>query len=216
MVSLPAGALGEPPPEHARTLADLGPSARLNEHLWQVFALAASKRELYCLVQAQLGALITEMKSSPPGAVHRQLCALACDLFQLAGEIFFDGDDYGNAAHCYTLAASAGREARSYDRWACALTRQSFVHIYDRQYAQAAAVLDAADRVSRDGDSQLCTRQWVAAVQAQAFAGLGDLGGCQRKLDVAGHVLGLNGTASPGGWLRFDGPGSPRNAAPAT
>ena len=206
LVSVPAGAPGEfSSPGRARTLADLDPHARLNEHLWQVFALAASKRQVYPLVHAHLGTLITEMKSSPPGAVHRQLCVLACDLFQLAGEIFFDGNEYGNAAHCYALAASAGREARSYDRWACALTRQSFVHIYDRQYAQAAAVLDAAGRVSRNGDSQLSTRQWVAAVQAQALAGLGDLSGCQQNLDAAGHVLGLSGTASPGGWLRFDG-----------
>jgi transcriptional regulator with XRE-family HTH domain len=206
LVSVPAGASGEPPsPVRARTLADLSPHARLNEHLWQVFTLAASKRQVYPLVHAHLGTLITEMNSSPPGAVHRQLCVLACDLLQLAGEIFFDGNEYGNAAHCYALAASAGREARSYDRWACALTRQSFVHIYDRQYAQAAAVLDAAGRVSRNGDSQLSTRQWVAAVQAQALAGLGDLSGCRQNLDVAGQVLGLSATASPGGWLRFDG-----------
>lgn len=206
LVSVPAGAPRElSPPGRARTLADLDPHARLNEHLWQVFALAASKRQVYPLVHAHLGTLITEMNSSPPGAVHRQLCVLACDLFQLAGEIFFDGNEYGNAAHCYALAASAGREARSYDRWACALTRQSFVHIYDRQYAQAATVLDAAGRVARNGDSQLSTRQWVAAVQAQALAGLGDLSGCQQNLDAAGHVLDLSGTASPGGWLRFDG-----------
>jgi len=206
LVSVPAGAPGElSSPGRARTLADLDLHARLNEHLWQVFALAASKRQVYPLVQAHLGTLITEMKSSPPGAVHRQLCVLACDLFQLAGEICFDGNEYGNAAHCYALAASAGREARSHDRWACALTRQSFVHIYDKQYTQATAVLDAAGRVSRNGDSQLSTRQWVAAVHAQALAGLGDLSGCQQNLDLAGHVLGLSGTASPGGWLRFDG-----------
>jgi transcriptional regulator with XRE-family HTH domain/tetratricopeptide (TPR) repeat protein len=206
LVSVPAPASGEPPPPgRARTLADLGPHARLNEHLWQVFALATSKRQVYSLVHDQLGTLITEMKTSPADTVHRQLCVLACELFQLAGEIFFDADEYGNAAHCYALAASAGREARSHDRWACALTRQSFVHIYDKQYAQAADVLDAASRVARHGDSQLSTRQWVAAVQAQALASVGDLSGCQRNLDTAGHVLDLSGPASPGGWLRFDG-----------
>jgi transcriptional regulator with XRE-family HTH domain len=206
VVSMPAVAPGETPePGRARTLADLAPHARLIEHLWQVFALATSKRQVYPMVHAQLGTLITEMRSCPSGTVHRELCVLACDLFQLAGEIFFDSDEYGNAAHCYALAASVGREARSYDRWACALTRQSFVHIYDRQYAQAADVLDAADRVSRNGDSQLSTRQWVAAVQAQALASLGDLNGCQKSLDAAGRVLDLSGPASPGGWLRFDG-----------
>ena len=157
------------------------------------------------MVHAQLGTLIAATRSCPSGTVHRELCVLACDLFQLAGEIFFDGDEYGNAAHCYALAASAGREARSYDRWACALTRQSFVHIYDRQYDQAADVLDAANRVSRNGGGQLSTRQWVAAVQAQALASLGDLNGCRKSLDAADHVLDLSGPASPGGWLRFDG-----------
>lgn len=206
LVSVPAASSGEPPPPgRARTVADLAPHARMNEHLWQVFTLATSKRQVYPLVRDQLSALITEMNGSPPGPVHRELCVLAGDLFQLAGEIFFDADQYGNAAHCYALAASAGREARSWDRWACALTRQSFVHIYDRQYAQAAGVLDAAGRVSRRGDSQLSTRQWVAAVQAQALAGTGDLSGCQRNLDAAGQVLDLGGPAIPGGWLRFDG-----------
>jgi transcriptional regulator with XRE-family HTH domain len=206
VVSMPAAGSGDPPsPGRVRTLAGLAPHAQLNEHLWQVFALATSKRHVYPMVHAQFGALITEMRDSPSGAVHRELCVLACDLFQLAGEIFFDGNEYGNAAHCYALAASAGREARSYDRWACALTRQSFVHIYDRQYAQAADVLDAARRVSRNGDSQLPTRQWIAAVWAQALAGLGDLGGCQQGLDAADQVLDLSGPGSPGGWLRFDG-----------
>lgn len=206
VVSMPAVAPGEsPPPGRARTLADLAPYTRLNEHLWQVFALATSKRQVHPMVHAQLGTLITEMRSCPSGAVHRELCVLTGDLFQLAGEIFFDSDEYGNAAHCYTLAASAAREACSYDKWACALTRQSFVHIYDRQYAQAADVLDAAGRVSGNGDSHLSTRQWVAAVQAQVLASLGDLNGCRKSLDAASRVLDLSSSASPGGWLRFDG-----------
>jgi hypothetical protein len=51
LVSVPAAASGEEsPPGRARTLADLGPHARLNEHLWQVFALATSKRQVYPLV----------------------------------------------------------------------------------------------------------------------------------------------------------------------
>jgi transcriptional regulator with XRE-family HTH domain len=205
LVSIPTEAKEAPAPGNARALDDLVPHARLNDHLWQVFALATSKRQVYPLVHAQLGTLIAEMKNSPPAMVHRQLCVLTCDLFQLAGEIFFDADEYGNAAHCYALAASAGREARSYDRWACALTRQSFVHIYDKQYAQAADVLEAASHVSRNGDSQLSTRQWVAAVRAQTFASLGDLDACQKSLDTADHVLDLDEAAGPGGWLRFDG-----------
>ena len=43
------------------------------------------------------------------------------------------------------------------------------------------------------------------AVQAQAYAGLGDQQACNRALDTANRVLDLADTASPGGWLRFDG-----------
>jgi hypothetical protein len=44
----------------------------------------------------------------------------------------------------------------------------------------------------------------VAAVQAQVYAGLGDLDACNRALDQAQEVHRLN-DPSPGGWLRFDG-----------
>lgn len=206
IASVPAAAdSGEhPPSSHPRTPADLAEHAELNAQLWQVFALATAKRNVYPLVHEQLNVLISEMRQDPPGTVHRQLSVLTCDLFQLAGEIFFGGNQYTHAAHCYALAATVGREARSYYRWACALTRQAFVNIYDRQYAQAADVLGAVAQVARNGDNELSTRQWVAAVRAQAHAGLGDLRACQQALDDADRVTSLSGTASPGGWLRFD------------
>jgi transcriptional regulator with XRE-family HTH domain len=185
--------------------ADIGQHVLLNAHLWQVFALAKSKRLVYPLVRDQLSLLVDQMNRPCSPQARQQLCVLACDLFQLAGEIFFDSNRYTDAAYCYTLAANAGREARSYDRWACALTRQAFISMYDRQFPDATAILSAAARVAQRGDSQLPTRHWVAVVQAQADAGRGDLEACQRALDTAERVTGLDGSASPGGWLRFDG-----------
>ena len=61
------------------------------------------------------------------------------------------------------------------------------------------------DRGSVKGDPQLATRQWVASVQAQAQAGLGNSSGCDRALDTAAAVVQMPASASPGGWLRFDG-----------
>lgn len=178
---------------------------QINSHLWELFVMSRAKHLVYPLVHDQLSVLIGQLGRSHPAAVHRQLCVLLCDLFQLAGEIFFDGDRYTDAAHCYSLAASAGRESLSYDRWACALTRQAFVNMYDKQYLDAASVLSAAARVARNGDSQLSTRQWISAVQAQAYAQLGNRRACHQALDAADQVLGMKGQVSPGGWLRFDG-----------
>lgn len=207
LVALPPAtdAVGSHWPISADATGDIQHYAQLNVHLWQVFGLSKSKRLVYPLVHDQLGHLIEEMNRIHSPATHKQLCVLACDLFQLAGEIYFDCNRYTDAAHCYALAAAAGRESNSSDRWACALTRQAFVSMYEKQYAQAAEILSVAARVARHGDSQLSTRYWVATVQAQASADLGDRDACNRSLDTADRVIELTGSATPGGWLRFDG-----------
>lgn len=179
--------------------------AQLNSHLWRVFTLAPSKREVLPLVRNQLGVLADGLHQAHGNAVHERLCTLAADLFQLTGEIFFDGGRYTDAAHCYILAATAGKEARSFDLWACALTRHAFIAVYEHEFTKAAPILDLAAALARRGDHTLSTRHWVAVVQAETFAGLGDLGACERALDAAEHVRELPGPVHNGGWLRFDG-----------
>jgi transcriptional regulator with XRE-family HTH domain len=178
---------------------------RLNVHLWQVFALSPSKAETLPMVRRQLDVLTDSLQHHQTTAVHARLCALAGDLFQLAGEIYFDGNRYTEAAHCYTLAASASKQADTYDLWACALTRHAFIAVYERQYGHAAPMLNLAGALATRGDSGLSTRYWVAAVQAETYAGLGNLTACQRALDDAEHVRSLTGDMHNGGWLRFDG-----------
>ncbi|MFD4571779.1 hypothetical protein ACFWNK_11145 [Streptomyces sp. NPDC058417] len=66
-------------------------------------------------------------------------------------------------------------------------------------------MLGAAERLARRGDSGLATRHWVASVQAEASAGLGDVDACERAMDRAETVRGLTAQSAGGGWLRFDG-----------
>lgn len=179
--------------------------AALNAHLWRVFAMAKTKRHTYPLVREQLGVLVSALQRSHDDVVHRKLCALVADLFQLAGEVLFDSNHYTEAAHCYTLAATASKEAGAFDLWACALTRHAFIEVYERQFTSARPMLEFAAGLARRGDSALSTRHWVSAVQAQTLAGLGDLEACQRALDHADHVHQLTGRIHTAGWLRFDG-----------
>ncbi|WP_030945493.1 helix-turn-helix transcriptional regulator [Streptomyces sp. NRRL S-646] len=177
---------------------------RMNGHLWQVYQLARAKGTVYPIVRDQLTTL-NDTLDGQQAAESQALCSAAGDLFQLAGELAFDGNRYTDAAASYTLAASASKEAKSYDLWACALVRHAYVDLYERRYADAATALSAAERVARRGDSSLSTRHWVASVQAEAYAGLGNLSACERALDEAEKVTDLSGPFHNGGWLRFDG-----------
>ena len=69
----------------------------------------------------------------------------------------------------------------------------------------AEPLLNAAFKVAQRGDSALSTRYWVAAVQAEAYASLGDTDSRMRALDQAERVQALSGQIHNGGWLRFDG-----------
>lgn len=177
----------------------------LNSHLWRVFVLSTSKARTLPLVRSQIAVLVSSLRQAHSPQLRQRLCVLAAELFQLAGEIFFDNNEYTEAAHCYALAASVSKEAGAFDLWACALTRHAFISVYERQFQPASPMLELAAGLARRGDGMLSTRHWVAAVQAEAFAGLGRLDLCQRALDMAEQVHQLTGPVHNGGWLRFDG-----------
>jgi tetratricopeptide (TPR) repeat protein len=177
----------------------------LNNHLWRIFVLSKSKATAFPLVRQQLDVLTEAVQHSPGSDHHLKLCELIGDLAQLAGEILFDGNQYADAAQCYSLAASASKEAGAFDLWACAVVRSAFIGVYERKFQQTAPLLDLAASIAGRGDSALSTRQWVSAVQAQALAGLGDLNACQTALGHAASVRQLTEPSHNGGWLRFDG-----------
>ncbi|MFB6949306.1 helix-turn-helix transcriptional regulator [Streptomyces niveus] len=177
---------------------------RMNSHLWQVYQLARSKSSVQPVVHDQLLTL-TRALEGRSDAEAGALCRAAGDLFQLAGELAFDNSRYTDAAASYTLAASASREARSYDLWACALVRHAYIGMSGKQYKEAAGVLSAAEKIAKRGDGALSTRYWVASVQAEAYAGMGQLTACERALDEAQKVVDHSSTTATGGWLRFDG-----------
>ncbi|WSP82576.1 helix-turn-helix domain-containing protein [Streptomyces sp. NBC_01235] len=198
------------PADEADALADevsgahVAGFARMNEHLWQVYQLARAKGSVQPIVQEQLSAL-NQVLTSGPSRETTVLCSAAGDLFQLAGELAFDSNRYTDAAASYTIAASASKEAGNFDLWACALVRHAYVDVCEGRYKDASGVLTAAERIARRGDSSLSTRYWVASVQAEIHAGLGNLDACERALDQAEKVATLSGRTHNGGWLRFDG-----------
>ncbi|MEU3536571.1 helix-turn-helix transcriptional regulator [Streptomyces murinus] len=188
----------------ASTLLETGDA--LHRSLWQVYALSDSKQVVFPAVRAQLDVMAKGLTETRTAVDRSRLCRMTADLYQLVGELFFDTNRYTDAAQCYTLAANAAYAGGDHDLWACAMTRHAYVELYARRAHAAQPLLAAALRVARRGDGTLSTRHWIAAVQAQAYAAVGDLDACSRALDEAGKVQGLDGAHSHnGGWLRFDG-----------
>ncbi|NSC21325.1 helix-turn-helix transcriptional regulator [Streptomyces albus subsp. chlorinus] len=177
---------------------------RMNDHLWQVYQLARSKRSVHGVVQDQLDALADALKTGSSSRAAA-MCEAAGDLFQLSGELAFDSNRYTDAAAAYSVAASASDSAHAFDLWACALVRHAYVDMSERQFTEATETLEVARTIATRGDPALSTRYWVASVQAEAHANLGDMDACQRALDEAQKVTDLPGPVHNGGWLRFDG-----------
>jgi len=125
---------------------------------------------------------------------------MTAEVFQLAGEIMFDANHYADAEHCYTLAATAAREAGAMDLWACAMTRHAYISVYEQRSRDAVPLLQLGADLASRGDTQLATRHWVSSVLAQAMAGIGDLTACERVLDHAEQVQTIMNPGN-GGWL---------------
>ncbi|MFE4537709.1 transcriptional regulator [Streptomyces scopuliridis] len=202
MVTLPGS--DEAPRGHTGT-ALLETGEELHRGLWQVFTLSDSKPTVFPAVRRQLDVLAKGLIEARTEAERARLCTMTGDLYQLAGELFFDANRYTDAAQCYTLAANAAHAGGDHDLWACAMTRHAYVELYAHRAPAAQPLLAAASLIARRGDSALSTRHWVAAVQAQAYAAMGDVDACTRALDEAEEVHSLGNRSHNGGWLRFDG-----------
>jgi len=192
-------------PDGPHDLVNVEHFAALNSALWTRFSAAATRAQFFPVIREHLSRLTAALRRPQSSMVRRRLCALTADMFQLAGEVLFDGNRYAEAAQSYTLAATASREGAAMDLWACALTRHAYINVYEERFLDALPMLELATGIAKRGDSQLSTRHWVSAVQAQALAGSSDASACERSLDDAEEVRHLGAESHNGGWLRFDG-----------
>ncbi|HEV3158089.1 MAG TPA: hypothetical protein VGZ00_12155 [Candidatus Baltobacteraceae bacterium] len=190
--------------EHPSRIDDaaLDEYARLNASLWTEYCSATQKRTVFDQVRRQTQVLVRCLHESQRILHRERLMELLGSLLQLAGEIFFDANRYADALRTYSVATTACKETNSFDLFACALTRQAFVWIFERQFHEALAVLEFAEQLAQRGDPALSTRYWVSAVTAQTHAALGNQAECSSALDAADQVQLLSNQGTSG-WLRF-------------
>jgi hypothetical protein len=175
----------------------------INSHCWSLFMAASSKSSVLDGVLGQLKMQIQFLKEAQATQIHQRLCALASELSQLAGEIFFDLHEHTTAQSCYVFAASSAKEAKAFDLYASALVRHSYLPLFDERPDDALPLLKQAEKIAQRGNLALPTRYWAAATYAEAEAGVGNLNACRSALERTHKVNDLT-KISPA-WTRFDG-----------
>ena len=180
----------------------IGNLETITSHYWGLFLLASPKSSILEGVLGQLRMQIQFLKGECTTRTRQRLCTLASSTSQLVGEIFFDMHDHAMAQSCYAFAAASAKEAQSFDLWASALVRHSYLPIFEERYESAVSLLEQAELLAQRGDTTLPTRYWVAATYAEAEAGRGKLEACQHAFERAQGINGLN-ALSPA-WVRFD------------
>jgi tetratricopeptide (TPR) repeat protein len=103
-------------------------------------------------------------------AHRRRLSAVASVLAGLAGSLSFDLQDQARATAYFQVARQAAEEAEDRDLGAWALATWSLMPTYNGDHAEALRLIQAA------GGRELSPtrRAWLAALEAKAYAGLGD------------------------------------------
>jgi hypothetical protein len=161
--------------------------------------IAAHYRRAYHAVPASrlLPAALTHLDlvlslgpARQPGQQRTTLLTTAGEMAALGGVLLgLDASQYQSALSYLDLAWSAAREARNVELQAVVLGCRSFALAYgggDHQAGLECADF-ARDLAAAGASAETCG--WVAAVASERCASLGDLPGCQERLDESRHAL---------------------------
>lgn len=121
---------------------------------------------------------------------RQHLCALASKTAQLVGELLLDMSYYDRGRQFHQTAIIAAREACDPTLEAIAWGRKGLAWIYEKQLSEALTCAQKARTLT----SHPTVNAWLAAIEAEAHAGLAYPEDCLRALDAAAT---LNLSQSP-------------------
>jgi hypothetical protein len=132
-----------------------------------------------------------------------QLCVIASKAAQLAGHLLFDIGNYGEARQFHQSAITAAQEADHQALQATAWARISFTWTYSNNALEALKCIQEARRLAAES-SNGTVQAYLAAVEAEIQAILGDSTACLKALHEAEHIEDQRHSLEDSYWLRFD------------
>lgn len=155
-------------------------------------------------VVGQLHEVTDLLQESHPADVARRLFTCAAELAELAGWMSYDVGLQPNAQKYFVLALHAAKEAGDKPLGAYVLSSMSRQMIHLGRPDDALELLHLAQYGSRDCATAR-TQAMLYAMEARAYAGMGQPGKCKRAVRMAEDTFadaGLDGEPEPD-WIRF-------------
>ncbi|MGB8345006.1 MAG: hypothetical protein WCD86_08985, partial [Ktedonobacteraceae bacterium] len=115
-------------------------------------------------------------------AISSRLYSLAGECTQLLGKTLFDVQEYMLAWFYYAFSLKAAQAASNHELWATGLGRMSLLLIYWKRPQEALPFLQEARQLTIQSPRIRC---WLAAIEAEIHAHLGDVEACDTALVIA-------------------------------
>ncbi len=161
-----------------------------------------SSHDLLSYVLEHFQKVVSLLESSLLPTVRDRLCSTVSEVAQLAGHLLFDMGDYIKAREFHTIAITAAQEANDLALQAVAWGRMSLTWTYSGIPQKALECIQEACRLASSVNSTV--RAYLAAVEAEIQAILGDRGACLKALDNAENFEEHQYSHAESYWLRFD------------
>jgi tetratricopeptide (TPR) repeat protein len=154
----------------------------------------------YALEDLQRLTMLLEGSFLPTVRTH--LCTLTGTAAMLIGELYYDMRKYAQARTFQKLALTAAHEANNAALEAVAWGRNSFAWTYDDHPREALHSIQQAQHLAWSVNGTV--RTWLAAVEAEIEANLGDREACLKALRAAEHGETPKHHPQESYWIHFD------------
>ncbi len=157
---------------------------------------------LLSYVTEDLQRITALLEGSLPPTLRMRLCSIVGNAAMLVGELHYDMGNQAQARLSQELAITAAREANNRALEAVAWARHSFAWTYDGNAFEAYNSIRQARHLAGSVNSMI--RPWLAAVEAEIQAHLGNREACLAALNEAAQVEDQEDCQAECYWTHFD------------
>ncbi|BCL79635.1 hypothetical protein ccbrp13_21000 [Ktedonobacteria bacterium brp13] len=130
--------------------------------------------------------VVTLLQRALPRETGQRLCLLSGEIAQILGKTLFDLQEYTLAWSYYMFSLKAAQTASNQDLWAAGIGRMILLLIYWEYPQKALPLLQEIHQLTIQNTRVIC---WLAAVEAEVHAHLGDAEACSAALTIAKKIL---------------------------